>query len=674
MLFKKLLFVFISFSFSSAISQNFDLGKVSVEELQEKEHPTDPSAPAAILFKKGVLDFNYSKEKGFEMFTKVQTRIKIYNKQGYEWANQQVRYYIGSTDTKEIVNFSNAVTYNLEGGKIVKTKLKSDGEFDNKINKYWGQKKISLPNVKEGSVIEFEYIVKSPNITTIDKWDFQMSIPVNYSEFRTNIPEYFVYNPNQKGFVYPKKVEHKIPKSFNIVNKQENNDGAWGSRSNSSYSNDKIDYIETQTTYTAENFPAMKEESFVNNIDNYTSSIIFELAMTRFPNQAYKTYSTDWESVVKTIYDNEDFGAELNKTGYFEADIDAILKGLTTQEERMTAIFNYVKSKVKWNDYNGYQCDQGVKNAYKNGTGNIAEINLMLTAMLRYAGFSANPVLLSTRSNGIAVFPNRTAFNYVISAVEIQDDVILLDASEKFAMPNVLPLRDLNWFGRLIRKNGTSVQIDLTPKKVSREIATLSYTFNGSDAFEGKYRRTLTDYEAMNFREQYSKMTTDAYLEVLERQNNDIEINDYIRDNEQDASKPLVETYSFRDAKSIEIINDEIYITPQLFMTAKENPFKMEGRNYPVDFSYPMQNKINITIEVPEGYMIASLPKAMNILTGNDIGAFKYNILDAGKLIQVVLTADIMTPIVSSDYYDTLKEFFQQMVNKENEKIVLKKI
>jgi hypothetical protein len=63
-------------------------------------------------------------------------------------------------------------------------------------------------------------------------------------------------------------------------------------------------------------------------------------------------------------------------------------------------------------------CNEGVKKAYKDKTGNVAEINLMLTAMLRYAGLNANPVLVSTRSNGIAIFPNRTAFNYVIAAVE----------------------------------------------------------------------------------------------------------------------------------------------------------------------------------------------------------------------------------------------------------------
>jgi hypothetical protein len=34
-------------------------------------------------------------------------------------------------------------------GKIQITKLKNDGEFDEEINKYWGRKKITMPNVKK---------------------------------------------------------------------------------------------------------------------------------------------------------------------------------------------------------------------------------------------------------------------------------------------------------------------------------------------------------------------------------------------------------------------------------------------------------------------------------------------------------------------------------------------
>ena len=107
---------------------------------------------------------------------------------------------------------------------------------------------------------------------------------------------------------------------------------------------------------------------------------------------------------------------------------------------------------MNWNNYYGINCNDGVRTAYKNNKGNVAEINLMLTAMLRYAGVEANPVLLSTRRNGIAMFPNRTAYNYVVAGVEVKDNVILLDATSKNAVVGLMPLRAVNWTGRIIRE------------------------------------------------------------------------------------------------------------------------------------------------------------------------------------------------------------------------------
>jgi hypothetical protein len=664
-----LAFVLIfTFFYSNSNAQEFKLGKVSIAELQEKEHLKDPSAVAAILFKKGETKFEYSSERGFDVVTVVQTRIKIYKKEGYGWANQKVDYYINS-QFEEKLSFSDAVTYNLVGDKIEKTKLKGDGEFVEKINKYWGQKKIAMPNVKEGSVIEFEYTIKSPMIGSFRDWSFQTSIPVNYSEYITYIPEYFDYKSNQKGFVLLKTVIEKSNRKINYVFVKDYHDGTPPVRSN-----EELSFVEKKTTYSVKDLPAMKEEAFVNNIDNYTSSISHELSMTNYPNSPIKYYSTDWESVVKTINEYDDFGPELNKTGYFEDDINKLLTGITVQNERIAAVFNYVKNSVKWNKYKGYSCNEGVKKAYKDKTGNTAEINLMLTAMLRFAGLNANPVLISTRDNGIAFFPSRTAFNSVIAAVETPEGLILLDATDKYSEPNILPLRDLNWIGRLIRKDGTSTEVDLMPKILSREATNVSIVLKTDGSVEGKIRRQLTDYDALEFRKENGDTSKDIYLEKLENSNNNIEISDYVRENDLDLSKPIVETYSFKDTKSIEVINDKIYISPMLFLAPKENPFKQEVREYPVDFGYPMVSKYNINLEIPEGYVVESMPASMNIATGDDIGTFKFMIVNTDNKIQSTITSTINSAIVTSDFYPVLKGFYQQMIDKKSEKIVLKKI
>ncbi|KRD62468.1 transglutaminase [Flavobacterium sp. Root935] len=652
-----------------AISQDFRLGKVSVAELEQKAHPKDTSAVAAILYKKGVSKVEYDQNDGFYMMTDVETRIKIYKKEGYEWANQQV-WYRNTTNLKERVFFTDAVTYNLVNGKVEKTKLKSDGSFDEVISKYRGQKKITMPNVKEGSIIEFRYTIKCPNPGIIRDWDFQTSIPINYSELKVAYPEYYVFNPRQKGYIFPKVTTLKNPRSITINSKERT--GTYLSKTE--FSSDKFEYLETEITYVAEDFPALKDESFVNNIENYTSSVQHELSLVHFPNSPMKEFSTDWNSVVKTIYEYDDFGPELNKTGYFEEDLKKMLAGINGQDERIWAILNFVKANIKWNGYTGYSCDNGVKKAYKEKTGNIADINLMLTAMLRSSGLTANPVLLSTRSNGIALFPNRNAFDYVVAAVETPNGYILLDATDKYSTPNVLPFRTLNWMGRLIRKDGSSQEIDLMPKKASNDIVFMNYDIDAEGHVKGKTRRQCSDYNAMITRENFEKLKEEEYLEKLENNSGKIEISEYSRTNEKDLLAPAIETYSFTGNNLCELIGGKIYVNPMLFFAKDKNPFKQDVREYPVDFGYPFLDKYNITIKIPEGYTVETLPAAVAYNMENNLGSFKFNIAANDNVLQLSIAHQINEAIVTTEQYEMLKEYYKGMIEKQTEKIVLKRI
>ena len=650
-------------------AQKYELGKVSIAELEQKVHPLDSTAAAAVLYKKGEVRIEYDQNEGFVAITDVETRIKIYKKEAYDLANQKVWFY-SAVNLSEKVIFSDAVTYNLVNGKIEKTKLKSEGIFTEVLNKYNSQKKITMPNVKEGSVIEFKYSIKTPNPSIIRDWDFQSGIPVNYSEFVTYIPEYYVFNSRQKGFVYPKITVKKNNKSIIFTNKERSG----GSVSSTTFSTNQVDYFETQTTYIAENFPAIKDEEFVNNIRNYTASVEFELSVINWPNQPMKVMSADWNSVVKTIYEYNSFGPELNKTGYFEEDLKALLARTNTPEEKVMAILQYVKSRVKWNGVAGYECENGVKKAYKEKSGNIGDINLMLTAMLRYAGLTANPVLVSTRDNGIAMFPNRTAFNYVIAAVETPNGHYLVDASARFSTPNILPFRTLNWFGRLIRKDGSSEQISLMPKKTSNTSVFLSYDINPDGTVAGKAKKQSTDYAALTIRDKISGQKQEDYLEKFENQNRKIEVSEYVRENEKEILKPLTESYSFNGNNLCEVIGGKIYFNPMLFFSSEKNPFKQEIREYPVDFGFPFADKYTIVIKVPDGFAVETLPAPITINMEDNLGSFKFNIAETGNSLQLVVSHQINQGIVSIEKYEMLKEYYKKMIAKETEKIVLKRI
>jgi hypothetical protein len=654
--------LFILFSFVKINAQNFELGKVSIAELKESFHPKDSSAVAAILFKNGKTRFEYTRDRGFAAITEVSMRIKIYKKEGYDWANFTVPYYVGYENyNDDTVAFSSAATYNLVNGSVVKTKLNSEGSFKKNVNEYWNEASITLPNVKEGSVIEFKYVLKTENIVKFPVFYFQDKIPVNEAEYTTNIPYFFTYKPIQIGYV-DLKVDSKVA------------DGSF-SFDNEHHQSVNLRFNQLKSKYSAENIPALKEESFVDNIRNYQSSLHHELEKTNFPDEKEKNYSKDWDGVAKTIYADKEFGKELEEYSYLIEDTKSILKGIDSKEEKLEVVFKFIQDRMHWNNDNGYYTDKGVKQAYSNRIGNVAEINLILVSMLKLAGLDASPVLVSTKEHGKPFFPNRTGFNYVIAAVIMDEKQILLDATHKYTAQNILPLNVLNWKGRLIKQQGISQEVELVPAKNSGKYYNLMVKLDKSGGIEGKCRSQRTHYEAYKFRDKFAEMNMDTYLEKLENDLNGIKIQGYVIDNKKTRlGDPVIETFAFSGNSQCDIIGDKMYVKPILFLTESHNPFFQEKREMPIYFGYPKSEKYNISFEIPEGYTVESIPKSMKISTEGKELSFSINVVYEENKIQILITKEVNLAIVSSDFYESIKDFYQKMIDKQNEKIVLKRI
>jgi len=219
----------------------------------------------------------------------------------------------------------------------------------------------------------------------------------------------------------------------------------------------------------------------------------------------------------------------------------------------------------------------------------------MLVSMLKNAGLKANPVLISTRDNGVPLFPTREGFNYVVASVELEGQKVLLDACNKYTEPNLLPVKALNWMGRVIEEDGSSSVIAVTPKKLSKKVVNITVNLKENGDIEGKERETRTFYNA-------------DYLDKKENDNDGVEISNYEIKNKNILGKPIVEDYEFFMESQSDVIGDKIYFSPLFYNTEKENPFKLEERNYPIDFVFPWQEKYMTSITIPDGYEITSLP------------------------------------------------------------------
>ncbi len=654
-----------------SIAQNYKFGKVSKEELVQKEHPQEPTADAAILYREIKTEFHYSQDAGWYMVTDYFERIKIYTKEGFGWANATINLYKGNGEDK-LLGLKGYTYYAGADGKVEEVKLKNEGVFEEETSKYLTQTKITMPDVREGCIIEYKYTINSPFISNIDEFKFQENIPVDNVQVRFASPEYFVFKTHQRGWVPYNVNSDSRERSMTYNYKGKNSPGMYG---------EGIPHMETrdlkfkENIYSIElgNVPAIKEEAYAGNIKNFTTALKFELSYVDFPGVPAQTFSTTWEDVSKAIYRVDSFGNELERSNYFEDDLNSLINGVSNPEEKVNRIFSYVVNKMTWNKFTGYYTNEGVKEAYKKGSGNVADINLILVAMLRKANLNADPVLVSTKDHGMPLFPTRNGFNYVIAGVELPQGVILLDATNKDAEMGILKSSIMNWQGRMIKKDGSSGWVSLTPQTPAVKSAMVTAEIKPDLSVTGKAQNRFTGNYAFKYRTEFKSLNEDAQRKEIEKNSNQVELSALHFENLDTTGKPVSLEYDFESMDAIEDVAGKLYFSPMVFMATKESPFKPETRDYPIDFGYPMKDRYIINIALPEGYKVESLPENAVFNLGENTGSYRYLISQVGNKLQLSVEFTLNKAYIAAEEYGNLKKFYELLIAKENEKVVLSK-
>lgn len=669
---KKITTILTLFIAANLFAQEVKFGKITKAALEEKMYPKDSVADAAYVYRYRRTHYEYTAREGFVVITEVHNRVKIYTKEGFKKATESIGYYKPDKGSSERVSDIKGYTFNLENGKIKKTKLAKSDIFEEKLSKYRSVKKITMPALKVGSIIEWKYKLISPYDRVIDDLEFQFDIPVKKLNYIIETPEWYTFNKRPKGYYLIASKESKRSGSISFSGNRVGT-RTFGGSDVTSPQDSQINLAFNKSVYEANDIPGLKGgEPFVSSIRNYRGGMKYELSAITYPNSMPKLLALTWEDVAKRIFKAGSFGGELEKTSFFKDDLQTLLASAKTNNEKIIAILEFVKSKVKWNGYYGKYTDASLRKAYKEGAGNVAVINLLLTSMLREAGFDANPVLTSTRANGIPILPTSNGFNYVISSITTPNGVLLLDATNEYSTVNVLPFRVMNWSGRLIKKDGTSSEVPLIPKRHRLEDNFVSVKLSDDGSIEGMVRTKYTGYNALSYRSRNNPVKEEDVISKLE-ENYSVEIDNFKVTNDKNIVKPIARVFKFSSEDHVEEISGKLYVNPLLFFTMKTNPFKVEERKYPIDFGIPWKDKNTVTIEIPEGYTVESVPTVAAIGLPDGLGLFKFQVKQAGNKIKVISLLQFNQGVIIPKYYAQLKEFFKQVVEKQTEKIVLVK-
>jgi len=593
-------------------------GKIDKADLEMKVYPSDTSALAAIL-----CDYGYFNATQYQ-FTRI-LRIKIFKKEGTSWGNQAF-----PTNTKADIH---GITYNLENGEIVESKLKSESIFMERVTEDFYRTRVAMPNVKEGSIIDIEFTYNG----LPSEWRFQEEVPVRWSELIIEPSQFITF---QKSFV-----------GFGHLS--ESNDMRW----------------------VAKEMPAFQKEPYMSSTKNYLTKFDIELLSIHYPPRGYLDISTTWEAVNKRLLESNYFGRSMEGCSFLNNIAKEIEKKFNSPLDRLKAAQEYVKKAVKWNDIESVASSGGnLSIAFNKKVGNSGDVNLMLIQLLKRLDFEVYPIALSTRSNGFLSLtsPSLRKLNYVVAYVLLDNKKYFLDATEEFLPVGMLPERCLNIQGRIIDEK-KSEWIDLTTDRKLKKSIQFDMKIEAENVLSGRLTTANYDYAALNFRKKYEKFNSkEEYMRDFEKEHKGLSIISCDIANLDSIYLPLRETYEIKVRNAITNTGNMVYINPLLFEQMTSNPFKTEDRKYPVDFAYPSEKTYIFRLELPEGAQVIELPKPLSMKLENGSASLKYQFSTMDRFVLLNYKFVVNKTIFTEGEYGDLRALFSELVKKQAEQIVIK--
>ena len=646
--------------------------KVSLKDFTEVYVGVDSAAAAYVIADVGHIYFEANNKQWFSTYLNVFNRKRIQNKSAFNLGTIEIPLY-HNTESEEKITKIEAYTYNVVNGQIVKEKIKKEDIIIEKTSANYKVQKFTFPNVKVGSIIEYSYTLKSDFIRNLNTWYFQGNYPVLWSEYEVTIPSFFFYNTITKGYYEYASVTKRTDN--NTYNVRQDVSGVL-TTTRSELIN--VPSTDNSTKWIIKNLPAFKAERFTTTSKNYIQSIGFQQTGQQFAGGSYVGIMDDWKTASAKLLETENFGYDLyRRNGWIGSELRSDIKDEKNAVTKTIKVFKYIRDNYKCDDEDfGIFLTTNLKDVAKKKMGSIADINLLLIAMLDYVNIKATPVILSTRGHGktFSNLPVLVDFNYVICEATIDNKKYYLDASSPTNGFNKINEICYNGFAKTISaKYNDDVILDadnlLEDKNTLIEITCNNTT---KQNWVGTLKSQLGYYESTAYRNFNIKKGADELKkQILKQYTDPYEASNITFDSLAAYEAPVNVTYNFKIA--IDGDNNLLFLNPLIKEGSTTNYFKSDERNYPVEMPYKTSEKITVRIEIPKGYIVDELPKPIKVKMPDDKAYFEYKILttDGFLILNTTLNFNKANYMVD-DYYD-LQAFYDYVVKKHTEQIVFKK-
>jgi len=619
---------------------------ISPEELRMTSEPQAPGAPAVILYRQLDRDDNIHTGHEDNYF-----RIKILTEEGRKHANVEIEFARVTED--DIANIHGRTIHpdgsivNFDGTVFNKSLVKDRG-------RRYMAKTFTLPDVQVGSIIEYYYT------RNLSEHYFYDSLWVLSEDLFTRSATFSLkpFEPNDWK-LYLRWVWNWLPPGT----------------AQPQQGPDRIIRLE------AHNIPAFQEEQFMPPENELKSRVSFIYSFDAFEPDPDKF----WRNVGKKR--NGELESFLGKRQSMQDVVAQIVSPNDPPETKLRKIYDRVQQ-TRNTSYEVRKTEQELQRAkekkpsnaedlWKRGYGDGKDITWLYLALVRAAGFEAYGCWVADRQRYF--FTSKTEESNKLDAnvvqVKLDGKDLYLDPGAAFTPFGLLAWSETGTTGlRLDKDGGTWIQTPLPASSESRNERKARLRLTETGDLEGKLTMTYTGLSGMywRLRERNSdEVERKRLLEDLAKEQVPAaaEVNLTNKPDWSSSATPLVAELDIKIPGWVSGAGRRALLPVGIFSAQEKRFFEHTNRVHPIYVEYPYQKIDDVTIDLPLGWQVGSLPPPQT----QDGHIIVYTLRaenEKGTLhLTRLLNVDFM--MIDHKYYAPLRSFFQAVRTGDEQQIVL---
>jgi hypothetical protein len=628
----------------SASAQDFQ--PASPEELKMTSEPLAPGAPAIILYRQVDRDDNRRTPHEDNY-----VRIKILTEEGRKYADTEIPFYKQRQDIVHIrartIKPDGSIV-NFDGQVFEKSMVKARGV------RYMA-KAFAFPDVEVGGIIEYSYTVDlKENFIYDSHWILSNELFTKSARFSLKPYE------NHNSY---------IPVNLRC---------SWQGLPPGSEAKQGPDRI---VRMEANNIQAFHREDFMPPVNELMSRVDF-IYSEDLPEKDADSY---WKKVGKKR--NDQLESFIGRRKAMEEAIAQIVAPSDSPETKLRKIYDRVQQ-IRNTSYELRKTEQeekrdkekiaeNVEDIWKRGYGNGVQLTWLYLALVRAAGFEAYGAWVSSRHEYF--FTPKTMqsgkLNANVVLVKLNGKDLYFDPGAAFTPFGLLTWSETGTPGlRLDKDGGYWITTTLPLSSESRIERKAKMSLSDTGDLDGSLTVTYLGLEAMyprlelrNADEVARKNFLEEHLKEQIPAASEVELTN--KPDWSGSETPLIAEYNLKIPGWVSGAGKRAVMSVGLFTAAEKRIFEQENRIYPIYFEYPFEKLDDVTIELPPGWQVASLPPAQN--QDSHIVSYALKAENNKGTLHVSRKLNVDFLLLETKYYAALRKFFQIVRTGDEEQIVL---